>query len=122
MCWRVFYGSYTIFSFFVAILVILKEGTNIIHDSFMLNILIISTFYLISIYLVATISGKSPQRRLLSWLYSVLFHLSLLLYLAFLTELGIAALVVGIVETLILVLSVIGLSSHMYTRCNERQV
>jgi hypothetical protein len=64
--------------------------------------------YFVSIYLVSSLQGKSARRRLASWLFSVIFHLSLLSYVAIALEAGTAAFVIGIPETVVALLSSIG--------------
>ena len=65
--------------------------------------------YIFSLYLIGTLKEKKFRRRIISWGFSILFHLALLTYVALELKAGIAAFVVGIPESIIAVLSCIGL-------------
>ena len=82
---------------------------EIMDDTFLQKSILIAVLYSISVYLLATLKGKVLKRRLLSWLYSVLFHASLLVYLGVFNKFGIAVLALGVVEVVVLGLSILGL-------------
>ncbi|MEP0176286.1 MAG: hypothetical protein ABJD02_02055 [Paraglaciecola sp.] len=65
--------------------------------------------YIFSLYLVGTLSGKPLRRRILSWAFSVAFHAGLLLYIGIVLDAGGVAMIFGMAETIILILSVVGL-------------
>ena len=65
--------------------------------------------YLLSLYLIGTLKGKNISRRVTSWVFSILFHLSLLAYISLALDAGVAAFVVGMPEAVITFLSCIGL-------------
>lgn len=67
------------------------------------------TLYVLSLYLVGTLKEKSTRRRVISWSFSIVFHVSLLLYLAVALNAGFAVFVIGIPECIITILSCIGL-------------
>ena len=75
--------------------------------------------YIFSIYLVYSLKDKDIRRRLVSWLFSVFFHLSLLSYVAIALEAGVAAFIVGIPETIIVLLSTIGLALCVWSHCQR---
>jgi hypothetical protein len=84
---------------------------EIINDTFLQKSILIAVLYSISVFLLATLQGKNLNRRLISWLYSVLFHASLLVYLGVFNNLGISVLALGVVEVVVLALSILGLTA-----------
>ncbi|MBQ1783594.1 MAG: hypothetical protein II007_08075 [Gammaproteobacteria bacterium] len=67
--------------------------------------------YVLSLYLVYSLASKSRNSRLAIWLFSILFHLSLLFYIAIILDAGILVLLIGLPEAIITILSAIGLTS-----------
>ena len=65
--------------------------------------------YVFSLYLIGTLRDKSMRRRILSWAFSIAFHLSLLIYVAVALNAGLATFVIGIPESIIVLLSCTGL-------------
>ena len=57
-------------------------SSGITNNTLFVKALIIATFYIYSIYLVATLPGKPIKRRAYSWGFSIIFHASLLTYLS----------------------------------------
>jgi len=84
------------------------------NDPFILKVLIIAILYIVSIGLVATLPGKSARRRAFSWCISIIFHACLLIYLGVFNEWGGTIFVIGIVETVILAFSILGLGLLVY--------
>ena len=82
--------------------------------------------YVLSLYLIITIPGKTRRRRLISWTTSAIFHFSLLLYLAIYLGAGWAALIFGIPEAIISALSIIGfalcLSNTTNGNCEDKNL
>lgn len=106
-------------SYLIAILLLillLFSGTSIasgdfssLINPFMLKAYLIAVLYVSSIIVLATLSGKSTNRRLASWLYSIVFHAGLLFYLGLATKLGFAILIIGFIEVIVTILSIAGL-------------
>ncbi len=76
-----------------------------------IKFMVVGALYILSVYLIASKPKMSEKHRLYSWLYSALFHGSLLVYIGVVFDLGAAAMAIGLVETIILMLSLIGLVS-----------
>ena len=85
-------------------------NTEILYSPTTIKFTLIGALYILSLILVGTLSGKSASRRVLSWLFSVIFHAGLLLYLGIVLGAGGVAFIFGMAETIILVLSFGGLS------------
>ncbi|MCG8053268.1 MAG: hypothetical protein JAZ15_18890 [Candidatus Thiodiazotropha endolucinida] len=86
---------------------------------FVLKALVIASVYIYSLYLVATIPGKPVQRRALSWGFSILFHSCLLIYLGVYNDWGNIIFFIGMVETAILLFSLIGMGLLIYGHYNK---
>ncbi len=106
-------GSYLVA---ILLLILLFSGSLIasgdfssLINPFMQKVYLIALLYILSITLLATLSGKSTYRRSISWIYSILFHAGLLLYLGFATKFNSGILVIGFVEVIVLILSIAGL-------------
>lgn len=82
---------------------------EVVTNPFMAKVFFISGLYIVSVVLLATLPGKSVKRRAISWVYSIVFHSGFILYLAVFYEFGAVTLIFGIVETTILILSLLGL-------------
>ena len=109
-------GSYIVFALiFLSFMAVPKLlSGEILDDPFFLKALVIAVMYIISIYLVATLPGKTKRRRVVSWCISIGFHSSLLIYLGVFNEWGTTIFIIGMVETIILLLSTIGLCLLIY--------
>ncbi|WP_299178786.1 hypothetical protein [uncultured Neptuniibacter sp.] len=105
-------GSYIVMALVVLVFISLPEilSGEILSNPFLLKAVGIAFVYILSIYLVATLPKKSVKRRACSWLFSIFFHGALLLYLGVWATWGVSILLAGFAESIILVLSVIGLS------------
>lgn len=93
---------------------LLSGEVNLTLNSFATKVIIISILYLSSIFLVATIPGKTYRRKVISWVYSIIFHSCLLVYLYKVADFGVAVYVLGIPEIIILSLSVLGVILSIY--------
>ena len=87
---------------------------DVSKDPFILKVLALAITYFLSIYLVFTLPGKTTKRRVFSWAQSILFHSSLLVYLAFFSNWGVAIFLIGFIEILVLLLSATGLMYLAY--------
>jgi len=65
--------------------------------------------YVVSIYALATLSGKSRRRRLASWGFSTAFHAAMILYFALALDWGTAAVIFLAPETATALVSAAGL-------------
>jgi len=65
--------------------------------------------YVLSLYALATLPGKSRHRRLASWDFSTAFHVAMVLYFALALDWGPAALIFLAPETATALVSVVGL-------------
>lgn len=113
---RVVGGSYIVFALIVLSLMAIPKVVSgeIMDDPFLFKALIIAVMYVVSIYFVATLPGKSERRRAASWVASIVFHSGLLIYLGAFNDWGATIFIVGLVETIILILSTIGLGLLIY--------
>jgi uncharacterized membrane protein len=109
-------GSYIVFALIVLSAMAISKliDGELLNDPFLLKALLIAILYVVSVVIVATLPGKSVRRRAVSWVTSIVFHLGLLIYLGVTSELGSAIFAVGIVETIILLLSSVGLGVLVY--------
>ena len=109
-------GSYIVFALIVLSAMAISKllDGELFNDPFLIKALIIAILYVASVVIVATLPGKSVKRRAVSWVTSIVFHLGLLIYLGVFNEWGSAIFVVGIVETIILLLSLVGLGVLVY--------
>lgn len=73
--------------------------------------LFVFLLYAASVYLVATAPGTNRNRRLLSWLVSVLFHGGAMAYVAVALDWGLVAFVPLMPEALVLFISCIALAT-----------
>ena len=114
-------GSYVVIALIVLSVMAFPKIVNgeIMDDPFLLKALLISILYLASVLLVASLPGKSTSRRAVSWVASIIFHSGLLVYLGIFNEWGSIILFIGMVETIILVLSSIGLGLLIYGHYNN---
>ena len=64
--------------------------------------------YTFSMYLVYTLPNKNARRGILSWSFSIIFHSSLIWYIAIELDLGGIVFALGTPEAIILILSLIG--------------
>ena len=105
-------GSYILFILILLSVFAISKvlSGEILNDPFLLKAILIAPLYVLSIVLVATLPGKPIKRRTASWIFSSAFHLGLILYLAIFHDWGTLIFVVGIVELIITVLSLIALS------------
>ena len=111
--------------FFVTVYIftqISKGDFSFLQNPFIHKVLLVCILYTYSIYLLSSISGKKPKRRLLSWLFSILFHSGLLLYLGVYNQLGTKILILGYAETLMLLLSIIGISVFVNDEISKKKV
>ena len=106
----------TVFAIGFLVLAISKGDFDILISPTMIKWLFWGSLYLLSIYFIYTIKDKPFKRRLATWWFSIIFHFSLMCYLAFVLKLGFAAFVVGAVESAIIVLSIAGLVSCLNTK------
>ena len=80
-----------------------------ILSMYTLKVVVIATLYIISIYLVANLPGKSVRQRIICWVYSMVFHGGLLIYVGVASDLGGSVVAIGLAEALIVLLSAIGM-------------
>lgn len=113
-------GSYiaaaTLFALIWLVVAVAHGDVEILLSSMTRKWLVWGALYVFSIYLVYSLKEKSIRRRLLSWSFSILFHVCLLSYIAIVLDAGIGAFIIGIPETVIIALSVIGLVSCITSR------
>lgn len=106
-------GSYVLLAIFAALVILaidLSRGDyDILYSPTTAKFTVVGVLYIVSLYFVATLVGKSIKRRIYSWLFSVVFHAGLLVYIGIALELGGVAMIVGMPETVILLLSSVGL-------------
>lgn len=110
-------------SFLVAVIgLILIYGLTIIMSGevelsdipLMLKIIIPSALYVYSIYLLGTLPGKSRKQRSFAWVFSIAFHSGLLMYLGVVKGFCGAVFILGLAETIVLVLSLLGISVLLF--------
>lgn len=112
-------GSYIVAAMLIALIWFIVSIANgdfdILLSTTTLKVIFWGLLYIFSIYLVYSLKGKNIKRRLASWSFSVLFHVSLLLYVEIVFDAGVAAFIIGIPETIIIFLSSIGLASCIWS-------
>ncbi len=84
---------------------------DLAENTFALKFVVIGGLYISSVVLLATLAGKSNVRRLFSWIYSVIFHSGLLIYLGIAEEFGSFVFIAGLAESVVLILSLVGLGA-----------
>lgn len=89
-------------------------SSGIANNLFVLKALVISIIYIYSVYLISTLPGKSVKRRAYSWIFSIIFHLGLLVYLGVINNWGNVIIFIGMAETAILIFSVLGIGVLVY--------
>ncbi len=89
--------------------VVLSDSFEFSESPFAQKVVIISILYLASIFLLSTLPGKEVKRRVISWVYSALFHAGLLIYFAIFANFGSTVFILGFVELTIFVSSLWGL-------------
>lgn len=97
-----------IFAIF-GILEFIESGFDGLAKTWSITWSVVFLLYVFAFYLVASSKNQSLVRRIASWSFSVAFHLGLLVYVGFALDSGVLALVIGIPEMAILILSGIGL-------------
>ena len=107
-------GSYIVIVLIGALIWLLfalsNGNTEILYSPTTIKFTLTGILYIVSLILVGTLSGKSAGRRVISWLFSVIFHAGLLLYIGIVLGAGGVAFIFGMAESIILVLSFWGLS------------
>jgi hypothetical protein len=88
--------------------------SGVTNNLFVVKAIVISIVYIYSVYLVATLPGKSIKRRAYSWSFSIIFHLCLLVYLGVFNNWGNTIIFIGMAETAILVFSILGVGVLVY--------
>ena len=86
---------------------------EILYSSTTVKFAITGALYIYSLYLVGTLPSKSNSRRAFTWVFSIVFHAGLLLYIGIVLGAGGITLILGMVEITIFVLSVCVLSLCM---------
>ena len=95
----------------VAFFALVSGNYDQLRSPVLVQSFVIAVFYILAVYLVASLPGKKIERRLASWVFSILFHVVLLVYLSIQFDLGMGVMVVGFIETAIIALSIAGLGS-----------
>ena len=120
---RVVGGSYIVLVIFGALALLIMDVArgdyDILYSPTTAKFTITGVLYILSLYLVGTLPGKGNSRRIYSWVFSIAFHAGLLLYIAIALEAGSVAIILGFPETIILILSILGLS--LSVRSNFRK-
>ena len=94
---------------------------EVLKNPFFLKLFGISALYFVSVYLLNTLPSKSIKRRSVSWLFSIIFHAGLLFYLGVFMGFGGTILILGIAETIVLCLSLVGFGILLFNyKQNER--
>lgn len=113
-------GSYLAFGLVVVLGYALSNlSQEFTLSPFVLKSILIAVLYSLSIYLVATLPNKNIRRRLWSWGYSVVFHVWLLIYMYFATDLGGAVFALLIPELIITLFVILGLIRAISLRKQE---
>jgi hypothetical protein len=92
----------------------INGDTGLIGNTFILKSGLISVLYISSIIAVGAIPKKENPQKLFLWLYSIVFHAGLLIYLGINQDLGSLVFILCMAEASILSLSVIGLGLNIY--------
>lgn len=121
---RIVGGSYLAAGLLIVLLFgiasIASRDFDVVKSPFMIKAFVISTLYILSVVLLVTLPGKDVIRRSISWGFSICFHAGFLVYLAVFNDFGSVAFLLGLVESLILSLSIVGLGVLVYNQGRRR--